>query len=101
METTDNYVFLPGKEHEVKAPNFYTIVGHLVWKKGKNQQYVIDKERIAEPDWIVHMFGKMDYELFGEFVAAYLTVCHRNGLKKIKVNTSELVKKIAKVEFLK
>ena len=92
----DKYEFDPKRSHSVIAPHFFILGGILVWKKGENQLYHIPRGRLSEPDWIAHMFGKMDYKLFGEFVAAYITACHNAGLKKITIETFELVNEFAK-----
>ena len=86
----------PDKDYRAEIRNFYLDEeGNLVWQKwrryndptsGKGNTYVIDAERLTEPDWISHMFGKMDYELFGEFVGAYLKALERRGVKKLEID---------------
>lgn len=89
----------PTKDYRAEIRNFYLEKdGSLVWQKyrnykdpssGKGDTYVIDAERLTEPDWISHMFGKMDYELFGEFVGAYLKALERRGVKKLEIDIKD------------
>jgi hypothetical protein len=63
--------------------------GDLVWVKDKfghnKSYYVIEKERLAEDDWLTHMRGKMDADEFGEFACAYFKACEKAGITQLKV----------------
>ncbi len=59
--------------------------GDFVWNKVNGDTYVIESDRCKEPDWISHMFSKMDYNLFGEFVAAFLKYLEMKGVKTLNI----------------
>ena len=72
-----------------KAPHFcIDDEGDFLWLRYSGDHYPIERERIKEPDWISHLFHKMDYKLFGEFVAAFLHYCNKCGLDQITIDTS-------------
>lgn len=64
--------------------------GDLVWKKKNGSYYAIEAERLQEPDWIEHMLHKMDYDLFGEFVVAYMKALRIRGIDKLEIEISDL-----------
>ena len=63
--------------------------GNLIWLKNKygtdKSDYIIEKNRLTEDDWLTHMRGKMDTDEFGEFVCAYFKACEMAGIKELKV----------------
>ena len=63
--------------------------GNLIWVKTKNgtnkSDYIIEKSRLTEGDWLTHMRGKMDVDEFGEFACAYFKACEMAGIKELKV----------------
>ena len=85
-----------GKNYQRKIRHFHIDKdGNLVWKKrisgedplsGLGHDYVIDADRLTESDWLAHMFSKMDYATFGEFVAAYMKALEMKGVKNLKVD---------------
>lgn len=69
--------------------------GNLVWRKlmtgedpmsGLGHDYVIEADRLTESDWIAHMYEKMDYVTFGEFVCAYLKALEMKGIKSLNID---------------
>lgn len=63
--------------------------GNLIWVKTKyganRSDYVIEKERLTEDDWLTHMRGKMDADEFGEFACAYFKACEMAGITELTV----------------
>ena len=63
--------------------------GNLVWVKNKygndKSDYIIEKSRLTEDDWLPHMSSKMDVNEFGEFVCAYFKACEMAGIKELKI----------------
>lgn len=64
--------------------------GDLIWKKKNGSYYAIEADRLQEPDWIEHMLHKMDYDLFGEFVVAYMKALRIRGIDKLEIEISDL-----------
>ena len=64
--------------------------GNLVWltdKQGNDKSYyVITKDELNDEDWLSHMKGKFDNEMFGEFVCAYFKACEMAGIYELKVS---------------
>lgn len=96
------------KKNDFKAPHFACDKdGDLAWLASHGYHYFIQKERTNEPDWFIHLFGKMvdnedsDYALFGEFVAAFITWCARNGIKTLNVSTEDLLVDLSETKFRK
>ena len=48
---------------------------------------LIERERLAEDDWISHMRAKI--KDFGEFVAAYLKACELAGIMVLNIRIYE------------
>lgn len=63
--------------------------GNLVWVKNKygndKSDYIIEKSRLTEDDWLTHMKDKMDVDEYGEFVCAYFKACEMAGIKELKI----------------
>lgn len=79
------------QDYREEAPHFLLRKnGDLVWVKDNGATYIIEAKRLTESDWITHMFGKFDYAMFGEFVAAYLTALAKRGVKHVFVDTKDL-----------
>lgn len=57
--------------------------GDLVCHIKGHEDYIIEKERLTEGDWMCHMASRVDN--FGEFVIAYLIALIRAGEKEISV----------------
>ena len=75
------------KDYRREIRNFYVDAdGDLIWVKPNGSTYDIEASKLKEPDWIAHMFCKMDYTLFGEFVGAYLKTLEQKGVKTLKID---------------
>ncbi len=63
--------------------------GNLIWVKDKyganRSDYIIEKSRLMEDDWLTQMHGKMEVDEFGEFACAYFKACEMAGIKELKV----------------
>jgi len=71
--------------------NFYIDAdGDFVWRRKNGSPYVIEAERLQEPDWLEHMLHKMDYDEFGEFVVAYLKCLKMKGIEKLEIEINDL-----------
>ena len=53
-------------------------------KTNDGWEVLINRERLAEDDWISHLNTK-GYLDFGEFVVAYLKACERANIKMLEV----------------
>lgn len=79
------------KDNRRIISNFYIDAdGDFVWRRKNGNDYVIEAERLQEPDWIEHMLHKMDYDVFGEFVAAYLKSLKIKGVEKLEIEIKDL-----------
>ena len=78
------------QDYRREAPHFLLRKnGDLIWVKDNGAIYTIEAKRLSESDWIMHMYSKFDYTMFGEFVAAYLTALARNGIKRVTIDTKD------------
>lgn len=78
----------PTKDYRIPLEH-YKVNEHgdlLTWYWGK-WHVLIERERLAEDDWISHMRAKT--KDFGEFVSAYLKACELAGIKELKIRVYE------------
>lgn len=52
-----------------------------------NNYYNIEKDRLIEKDWIIHLMKKSWFD-FNEFMPIYMQACVNAGLKEITIRTN-------------
>ena len=90
IDELKDYLIDPSKDYRQKLTMWRVDEhGNLIWLKTKygtdKSDYIIEKNRLTEDDWLTHMRGKMDTDEFGEFVCAYFKACEMAGIKELKV----------------
>lgn len=52
-----------------------------------SKNYVIEKDRLSDPGWILHLMSK-DWVDFNDFLPAYLEALKSSGIDRINIKTN-------------